>query len=58
MKTNEIEYEEGRNERFRKEHNSYINQAGEIDISFSLKDKKGRIDKMIGGAEEKEEIEI
>jgi cytochrome c oxidase subunit 1 len=59
MKTNEIEYEESRNERFRKEQNSYINQAGEIiDISFSLKDKKGGIDKTIGGAEEKEEIEI
>src|SRR5918998_3688233 len=59
MKTNEIEYEESRNERFRKEQNSYINQAGEIiDISFSLLDKKGGIDKTIVGAEEKEEIEI
>jgi hypothetical protein len=59
MKINEIEYEESRNERFRKEQNSYINQAGEIiDISFSLKDKKGGLDKTIVGAEEKEEIEI
>src|SRR5919106_3082601 len=60
MKTNEeLEYEEGQNERFRREQNSYINQAGEIiDISFSLKDKKGGIDKTIVGAEEKEEIKI
>jgi cytochrome c oxidase subunit I len=58
MKTNEeLEFEEGQNERLRREQNLYINQAGEImDISLSLKNKEGRIDNKVG-AEEKEEIE-
>ena len=53
MKTNEeLEYEEGQNERFRREQNLYINRDGEIvDVSLSFKDKKERVDKTIGAEE-------
>jgi heme/copper-type cytochrome/quinol oxidase subunit 1 len=52
----ELEHEEGQNERFRREQNLRINQAGEIiDISLSLKDNKGVGRKI---RIEKEEIEI
>jgi cytochrome c oxidase subunit 1 len=60
MKTNEeLEYEEGRDERLRRERNLYINQAGEImDISLSFKDTERGVDKTIREAEGREEIEI